>query len=175
MTNLEKLYEMSQSLDAQLAEIKTDQTVIENEIKEKRNARWEEMFQDILSLGKYSRHLDTGIPLYNSDKTTLGFEIREDYIMVVSWSHFYDYGGKRPEPFQDTMFFSIYKDKPFHTTSHYATWMKYVLQAVENWSTVLPEMQRRLEEKMKRDMQKKVVQAEEKQKQLDAELLAISS
>lgn len=173
MTNLEKLYEMSKSLDAQLAEINSEQTVIENEITKKRKARWEEMFQDILSLEKYSRYLDTGLPLYK--KETLGFEIREDFIMVVSWSHFYDNGRKRPEPYLDTMFFAIYKDKPFHTTSHYATWMKYVLQAAENWSTVLPEMQRRLEEKMKRDMQKKVIQAEEKQKRLDAELLAISS
>ncbi|MEE1255967.1 MAG: hypothetical protein UHN47_05590 [Lachnospiraceae bacterium] len=175
MTNLEKLYEMSKSLDAQLAEINSDQKVIETEIKEKRKTRWEEIFDDILSLRKYSRYLDTGISLYGTDKTTLGFEIRENFIMVISWSHFYDGGGKRPEPYLDTMFFAIYKDKPFYTTSHYERWMEYVLQAAENWSTVFPEMQRRLEEKMKRDMQKKVIQAEEKQKRLDAELFAISS
>ena len=176
MTNLEKLYAVSQKLDEQLAEIKAEQEVIKQEIREKRAACWEEMFDDIYSLRKYSKYLDTGIPLYNSGKKTLGFEIRNDCILVISWSHYYEGSSKkRLEPYDETFFFSIYRDKPFDAcNSHYKEWMKYVLRAAENWSTVLPEIKKRLEEKLVRDMKKKVAQAEEKQRMLDKDLKAIS-
>lgn len=163
---LEKLYFISQKLDEDLAEIYKGQEELRGKIDDKRTVRWEEMFEDLYKLSKYSCFLDTGIPLYRGE--TLGFAVREKNIIVISWSH-------RPEPALETCFFAIYKDKPFDAHgSHFASWMKYVLQAAENWSEVKQEMEKRLEEKMKRDMAKKMADAETTQKKLEQELRAIS-
>lgn len=164
---LEKLYSISQKLDEDLAEIYKGQEELRGKIDDKRTVRWEEMFEDLYKLSKYSRFLDTGIPLYRGE--TLGFEVRDTNIIVISFSHRY------PEPAAETYFFAIYKDKPFDAHgSHYASWMEYVLQAAENWSKVKQEMEKRLEEKMKRDMAKKMADVETTQKKLEQELRAIS-
>lgn len=164
---LEKLYSISQKLDEDLADIYKGQKELREKIDNKRAARWEEMFEDLYKLSKYSRFLDTGIPLYRGE--TIGFEVRATNIIVISFSHLY------PEPATETYFFAIYKDKPFDAhNSIYERWMEYVLQAAENWSEVKQEMEKRLEEKMKRDMAKKIADAETTQKKLEQDLRAIS-
>lgn len=167
MENLERLYRIKKELDRQLEAVKNEQTILEKAIKDKRESKWNIMFDDLYKLSKYSRYIDTGIKLYNNDSETLGFEVREEFICVISWKHSY---GKSKT---DTYFFAIERDKPFYTNSHYKDWMKYVLKAVENWNDVLVEIEKRLAIKMKNDMVIKLDKTEKKQIELESQLRAI--
>lgn len=173
MNNLERLHEANKELDKVLNEIKIEQSKIKNEITEKRNDGWYKMFDDLFSLKKYSRYIDTGINIYSNRSETLGFEIREDYICVISWKHVDS--NKRPiEPRTETYFFTIKQDKPFQTRSHYDRYMEYVILAIENWDDVMEEIEKRLEKKMEIEMKKKITNAEKRQMELEKQLIAIS-
>lgn len=173
MTSLEKLYEARKKLDKVLKEVEIEQSKIQDELMEKRTAGWDKMFDDLYSLKKYSNFIDTGISLYKSKKETLGFEIRDDCICVISWKHADSYD--RPiEPKMETYFFSITKDKPFKTDSHYSDWMEYVTHAIENWNEVMEEIKIRLSKRMELEMKKKISDSEKKQIKLEKQLDAIS-
>lgn len=172
MTNLEKLYEMNRQLEEQLSDIKHSQSELAKEIETRKKVLWEEMFDDIFSLSKYSKTLDTGFTIHKGE--TLGFDIRDNCIVVISWSHEYE-NKKRPEPYLDTFYFPMYRDKPFDAEgSHFAYAMEYLVKVAENWKETKEEMIRRLEEKLERDMKKKIDNAIDKQKQLEDELRAFS-
>jgi len=173
MNNLEKLYEANKELDRVLKEVATNQLKIKDEISEKRNNGWNKMFDDLLSLKKYSKFIDTGIQIYSGRSKTLGFEIRDNYICVISWKHF-DCDRKPIEPKTETYFFSITRDKPFQTNSHFGNHMEYVVTAIENWDDVKEEIERRLEKRMEIEMKKKLLKAEQTQTELEKQLEAIS-
>lgn len=173
MNNLERLYEVRKELDKAIKEIETEQSKIKDEIVEKRNIGWDRMFEDLYSLRKYSNFIDTGITLYKSKKETLGFEIRKDYICVISWEHF-NCDGRQIEPRAETYFFTITKDKPFKTDSHYSDWIKYVTYAIENWNEVMREIEIRLSKQIELEMKKKISNLEQNQIELEKQLKAIS-
>lgn len=173
MNNLERLYEAKKEFDKALKEIETEQSKMEDEIKEKRNIGWDKMFDDLYVLRKYSNFIDTGVELCKSKSETLGFEIRNDYVCVISWEHF-DCDNRPIEPRTKTYFFDITKDEPFKTDSHYSDWMKYVITAIENWDEVKKEIEKRLANKMEREMNKKAFDSEQRQVKLEKQLKAIS-
>lgn len=172
MNILEKLYETRKELDAVLSEIEVEQSKLESEITEKRNISWNKMFEDLYSLKKYSRSIDTGVELYKGE--TLGFEIRNDGIGVISWEHF-NGNGKQIEPRKKTYFFTITQDKPFQVNSIYHEWMEYVIKAIENWSEVMKEIEKRLVKRMELEMTKKITVSEQKQTELENQLKAINN
>lgn len=176
MNNLERLYEARKELDKVLKEVEVEQSRIRDEITEKRTIGWDKMFEDLYSLRKYSNFIDTGIGLYKSKKETLGFEIRNDNICVISWIHF-NCDGRQIEPKTETYFFAITKDKPFKPSkadSHYSDWMKYVTYAIENWDEVIKEIEIRLSKRMELEMKKKISNSEQRQIELETQLNAIS-
>lgn len=169
MTNLERLYEMNNVLDAQINRIKASQNELEKEIAEKKKVCWEEMYDKLIELSKYSRFLDTGYSLYE-DGRTLGFEVRDGFIMLISWKH-YDCDGRRlAEPRTDTYAFSIRRNKPFIADGNINFWLKDLIKVIDNWNFYLHEMEKRLEERMIREMKKKIINTENKQIQLENEL-----
>lgn len=174
MNNLEKLYEARKALDKVLKDVEIEQSKLIKEITEKRDVGWDRMFSDLYSLRKYSNFIDTGIDLYKNRAETLGFEIRDNEICVLSWKHINFYGNQT-EPKTETYFFSITRDKPFETNSYYKDWMKYVIYAIENWNEVMKEIEIRLSKQMELEMKKKISDSEEKQIELKKQLNAINT
>lgn len=184
MNNLEKLYEARQELEKTLKEVEIEQSKTKNIITEKRNAGWDRMFKDLYSLRKYSSFIDTGIAIGAKKYTllgfelrggyTLGFELRDNCISVISWEHFNCIGEPLSKPNVETYYFTIKKNKPFEVDSHYSAWMKYVLLAIENWDKTMDEIKLRLSKKMELEMKNRVSELEKNQEMLESELKAIS-
>ncbi|ADZ20217.1 hypothetical protein BJV85_002832 [Clostridium acetobutylicum] len=173
MNKLERLYEIRKELDKTLRKIELEQVQLKNEITEKRNIGWNKMFDDLYSLKKYSCFIDTGISLYKCGDETLGFEIRDEYICVISWKHI-NCDGKRIEPRTETYFFTIKKQEPFKTDLLYRNYMKYVIYAIENWNEVKVEIERRLSKRIESEMKKKISNLEKRQNELEKELSLIN-
>ncbi len=174
MKNLEMLLKAKEELDKILKVVEVEQLKMQDEIKAKKNIGWEKMFDDLYSLKKYSNFIDTGICLYGDKIETLGFEIRDNFICVISWKHF-DKWGNKIEDKQGTYFFTIKKDSPFQAKSgNFADWMKFVVVAIEDWDNVMDEIKIRLAKKMELDMGKSISNSSKKQTELENQLKSIN-
>ena len=174
MNNLEKLLKARQELDNTLKEVEVEQAKIQAEITAKKNSGWDKMFEDLYSLRKYSKLMDSGIRLYQSNEETLGFRILDDGIIVVSIEHFAS-NGNEIEAREETCFFEIKKEKPYKAKNNlYYDLMKYVVFAIENWDKTIKEIEKRLEKSMELEMKRKISNSEKKQIELENQLKAIS-
>lgn len=170
MKTLDMLYELNKNLDKQINNIKAYQNGLEKELAEKKKVCWEEFYDNLIELSKYSKFLDSGYSIYK-DGETLGFEVRNGFIIVISWKHYDSNGRKLIEPRTDTYAFSIKRDMPFMATNgSIKFWMKYLIEVIENWDYYLEETEKRLEERMIREMKKKIINTENKQIELENEL-----
>lgn len=166
---LENLYELNIALDKQINKIKEEQKKLEEEIKEKKKVCWEEFYDDLLKLSKYSKLLDTNYSI-NRKEETLGFEVRNGFIVVMSWKHYNCDGKKLNEPKKECYAFRIERDYPFMNLSRsFDYWMPYLEEVIEDWDYYLKETKKNLEEKMIREMKKKIIDTESKQIDLKKE------
>lgn len=167
MTNLEKLYKMNIALDKQIDRIKESQNELEKEVIEKKKVAWENMYDKLVELSKYSVYLDTG---YCRCKDTIGFEVRDNFIIIISWKHYDCDGRKLAEPRTDTYACSIERDKPFYTSGHFSYWMEHLVEIMDDWDYHVEQMEKNLEARMIREMQKKIANTEKRQVELENEL-----
>lgn len=170
MNTLEMLYELNNNLDRQINNIKAYQNQMEKEIANRKRVCWEEVYDKLVELSKYSVFLDSGYPIRNDDKETLGFEVRNGFIMVISWVHYDSRYGKLAEPRKQTYAFAIRRDRPFIADGNIDFWLPYLVEVIDDWNFYLKEIENRLEKRMIREMKKKIVNTESKQVQLENEL-----
>lgn len=169
MKTLDMLYELNKDLDKQIKDIKLHQNELEKKLAEKRKVCWEEFYDKLIELSKYSKFLDSGFVI-NNIGNTLGFEVRNGFIVVISWIHYNCDGRKLIEPRTDTYAFSIKRDEPFIANGSIKCYLPYLVEVIENWDYYLEETEKRLEERMIREMKKKIVNTENKQIELENEL-----
>lgn len=180
MNNLDKLLEAKKQLNKTLKEIKAEQDNLSDVLAGKRKVSWEKVYDELVAYSKYSPLIDTGQVIYEKEKNTIGFDVRKDCICVMEWSHYYtDSRGvatqKREEPYGDCYYGSIRRDTPWAvkgTLAHIISGRVYNI--IENWDSITPEIEKRLAERMEREMKKSIQAVEEKQIQLEDDLQRIS-
>lgn len=169
MKTLDMLYELNKDLNKQINSIKAYQNGLEKVVAEKKKVCWEEFYDKLIELSKYSKFLDSGFSI-NKCGETLGFEVRNGFIVVISWKHYDSNGRKLIEPETNIYAFSIKRDSPFIANGNISFWLKYLVEVIENWDFYLEETEKRLEERMIREMKKKIVNTESRQIELENEL-----
>ncbi|MCD8110859.1 MAG: hypothetical protein LUE14_12345 [Clostridiales bacterium] len=162
--NLEKLYQESRSLDAEVAAAAKMESERQEKFRQERNKRWERMCDDILTLSKYSPLMDTGVPVYKDATVkveTLGFDVYEGNIRMISWLQ-KDREREYDPPKRTTCFFYISRNIPYKNSapSSLTSFVDRLDILADNWEDILPVLEDDIAKRLEMDikMKKQIIQ-----------------